>query len=201
MRKLQIGDGTLPDPLPTVIAGSEVGLLTEASQVLEHAETFARRCEAGARAAFRRAKADGYAAGYSEGAADGRDAIASLGTALKEEIRSVEEGLAPLVLELVTEVVGRTPEPEAVASLLARSLDAFRDGQTPAVALSTAARPALRAAVEAVLEDSPVPAVLRLDPALSPDGCELRLAAGAIDLSPRGRLLRIAEVLGVSRDG
>ena len=123
----------LVDGLGTVVLTPEdLGLCAEASGILDAARALVARWEAGARTAFRTARAqglrEGRAAAATEIAAAARDYEADLA-----ELRvQVEESLAPVLLAAVRNILGEIGEEE----VLRRSLAAAVAARVPAEALT-----------------------------------------------------------------
>lgn len=203
------------DPAPprpaSVEPGAEATRLlaaarAEAAEVLTEARRHCTGLEAEARA-------QGHAAGWAEGLADGRrqaaaDARGLLAEALRTRQRAlaerrrlldaVEDEVVVLVLAVAHRILEREVEqaPEGVVALVRRLC---RRAEGPAVAR---VHPGLAPMLEAEAASLALPLTVRPDATVSPGGVILETADGLLDASLEGRLERLGQALrGGDADG
>lgn len=178
----------------------------EATEVLSEAR---RRCVA----LEAEARAQGHAAGWAEGLAEGRrraeaearglltEALRTRQRALAERRRlldAVEGEVAALVLAVAQRILQREVEqaPEGVVALVR---DLCRRAEGPAVAR---VHPGLAPMLEAEAAGLALPLTVRPDATVSPGGVILETAEGLLDATLEGRLERLGQALrGGDADG
>ncbi|WP_208350330.1 FliH/SctL family protein [Pseudaestuariivita rosea] len=195
MRDHNLRPDVLPVPLPTVIKANELELCIQAEQTYLLAEYEAKRWTDAGRQAFRSAKKEGWQEGYDDGLATAKAALTDIAAELTGRLEQIENDAQILAMEIARKLVSSLPAQDIVSGIVEAALTAYRDEKSITVVMSARASDEEKTRVQSVIQSSKIPAVLEFDSAVHPDGCELRLSSGFVDLSIDRQFEKLAAVL------
>ncbi len=170
-------------PVPVIIKAADLGLCGDLHSLAKTAEADATRWRHAARTAFRVARKDGRSEGYEAGLKAANETMADLAKELSATLVETRSQVAEIALSVVRKVIGDLPGDLVWQGLIETALADCRSTDMVTVAISADAPAERRETIEAVIARSAVPARLDFDAALPPDGCEMRIGTGFVDIS------------------
>ena len=184
-----------------VLRAAEVPLLQHA---LALRDTLERRRDEQVQAiteAIAAGRAEGHAAGLAEGRADVELALADTVQRLAAEARAEQQRLrddiAALALQVVRKLLGHFADDEVLLALAATAAADLLPGGAPVLVVHPQQAGALRARLEAAMQDGAAPFDLREDAQAAIESCRLETEHGCVDVSLDAQLSRLAEAWGI----